>query len=77
MVASLQAEPQHLSCVQWFCDHEDDGSLRDPPLDPRLTTPDLAAKITMYMWWVSKNCPGYHTSRKAAVMVSDTVQSSA
>jgi hypothetical protein len=56
--------------MQWFCQHEEDGSERELPLDPRLTTPDLEAKVTQYMWWVSKNCPGYNNRRKAEVMVS-------
>lgn len=51
-----------LLCLQWFCEHNN--------YNPNLAEPDLAEKVTNYMWWVSKNCPGYDYPKKPEEMVS-------
>ena len=56
--------------MQFWCEHDEDGSLRAKPYNPSLATPDMVAKVTNFMWWVSRNCPGMEYAKKAAHMVS-------
>ena len=43
--------------------------MRTQPFNPNLATNDAAAKATNFMWWVSRNCPGYDYPKKPAHMV--------
>jgi hypothetical protein len=58
-----------LAALQWYCEHNEDGTKRTPPFDPSLASGDLVAKATGYMWWIARNCPGFNYANKPDAMV--------
>jgi hypothetical protein len=50
--------------AEWFCSHEEDGSLREHQLNPSLATEDCFAKLTTFLIWISRNAPGWRYHKK-------------
>lgn len=60
--------------AQWFLFHEEDGALRDVPLESGLLGEEGLGRATLFMMWCAKNFPGYEAKKgkTAEVLVSTT-----